>query len=146
MDEWVDAFHGDAVYNFTSYADCFISENLIRRYIQEKNIALSPEAQSTVTEMKKRETQNKTAGNINIELRQASIDLSYLDMANLVNFVDKANTQNCLPHDAKQYKPIRDALMHTALLTDAAKRKLTTVYENIKGRILALLSKKAKKP
>jgi hypothetical protein len=31
-------------------------------------------------------------------------------------------------------------MAHTALLTDEAKTKLTTVYENIKGRIRTLLS------
>jgi len=145
VDDWVNALHGDATYNFSSYADCFISENLIRKYIEGKNITLSTEAQASIAEMRRREAQNKTAGNINIELRQASSDLSYLDMAGLANLVDKTGTQNCLPHDSKQYKPIRDALMHTARLTDEAKRKLTTVYENIRGRILKLLSKRKKK-
>jgi hypothetical protein len=45
-----------------------------------------------------------------------------------------------LARDAKEYKPMRDAVAHTALLTDVAKRKLTSVYENIKGRIKELLS------
>ena len=31
-------------------------------------------------------------------------------------------------------------MAHTALLTDEAKAKLTTVYENIKGRLRALFS------
>jgi len=146
VDEWVDALHADATYNFTSYADCFISENLIRKFIQEKNIALSDEAKRDIAEMKKRETQNKSTGNINIDLRQSNEDLSYLDMAGLSNLVDKSSNQNCLANDSKQYRPIRDALMHTALLTEQAKRKLTTVYENIKGRILVLFSKKYKKP
>jgi len=140
LDDWVNDLSGDAVFNFESYAECFISENLIRKYIQEKSIALSHEAKDEIKEWRKRERVRKRSGNINIDLRQGDDDLSYLDMDNLANLVDKARTQNCLPHDAKQYKPIRGALMHTALLTDVAKRKLTTVYENIKGRIKALLS------
>ena len=35
---------------------------------------------------------------------------------------------------------MRDAVAHTALLTDEAKKKLTTVRENIKARVKALLS------
>jgi len=33
---WVDALADDAAFNFEAYADCFISENLVRRYIKEK--------------------------------------------------------------------------------------------------------------
>jgi len=35
---------------------------------------------------------------------------------------------------------MRDAVAHTALLTDEAKKKLATVRENIKGRVKSLLS------
>jgi len=140
VDGWVNDLGADAAFNFASYADCFVSENLIRKCIHEKNITITPEAQRDIDEWKRREAQNKTAGNINIDLRQLDVDVSYLDMQGLANLVDKTGGQNCLPSDAKQYKPIRDALMHTARLTDEAKRKLTTVYENIKGRIKALLS------
>ena len=140
VDGWVNELGGDAAFNFASYADCFVSENLIRKCIHEKNITITPEAQRDIDEWKRRELQNKAAGNINIDLRHVDVDISYLDMQGLANLVDKTGGQNSLPNDAKQYKPIRDALMHTARLTDEAKRKLTTVYENIKGRIKTLLS------
>ncbi len=68
-------------------------------------------------------------------------------MDDLANLVDKKNDllkKACLSRDAKEYKPLRDALAHTALLTDEAKQKLTTVYYNIKERIKALLSNKDK--
>ena len=137
---WVDDLCGDARYNFASYAECFISENLIRRYIQEKNIPLTDEAKRDITGFKEKEARNKRDGNINIDLRKGNTDLSYLGMNGLAYLVEEErHSQNCLPSDSKQYKPIRDALMHTALLTDEAKRKLTTVYENIKGRVKALL-------
>ena len=64
------------------------------------------------------------------------------DLAYLVDNKDK-NTPTkvaCLARDADEYKPIRDAIAHTALLTDAAKNKLTSVYENIKGRVKTMLS------
>ena len=68
-------------------------------------------------------------------------DLSYLSMNCFANLVDKKdpNKEACLLRDANEYRPIRDALAHTALLTDVAKKKLTTVYENIKGRVNKLL-------
>lgn len=138
---WVTDLGNDAEFNFISYADCFISENLIRNYIQEKPVALSPEAQKEINERKRIEKTHKEKANINIDLRKSDVELSYLGMRHLANLVDKrSNTQNCLPFDAEQYKPSRDALMHTARLTDEAKLKLTSVYENIRGRIIALLS------
>ncbi len=62
-------------------------------------------------------------------------------MDDLANLVDKREVKEaCLARDAAEYKPIRDAMAHTALLTDEAKIKLTTVYENIKGRLRSLFS------
>ncbi|MFC2052488.1 hypothetical protein ACFLT4_07155 [Chloroflexota bacterium] len=142
IDNWIDELADDAKYNFGSYAECFVSENLIRKYTVEKNIELSEEARSEVAEMRRREERNKRNGNININLRQEDYDISYLDIKDLANLVDRQRgNENCLPSDAKEYKPIRDALMHTALLTNEAKRKLTTVYENIKGRVNTLLNR-----
>ncbi len=60
-------------------------------------------------------------------------------LANLVDKVRDPNKEAGLSRDASEYKPVRDALMHTALLTDEAKGKLTAVYENIKGRVKSLL-------
>lgn len=140
IDLWINDLTDDAKYNFGSYAECFISENLIRKYIDDKGIKLSPEAEKVIMDWRKRETENKKTGNCNIDIRQKDSNISYLDMANLANLVDKQQSQNCLPTDAKEYRPIRDALMHTALLTSEAKIKLTTIYNNIKGRIKALLT------
>lgn len=142
VDGWVHGLGDDAAYNFASYAECFISENLIREYIQERKILLSKEAETEISDLQKRERDNKNKGNISIDLRKKSTKLSYLSMDGLANLVDKKDPSKeaCLSRDAKEYKPIRDALAHTALLTDKAKQKLTTVYANIKGRIRNLLS------
>src|SRR5690606_1539760 len=40
VDEWIDNLSKDAEYNVTSYAECFISENLLRNYINHKPIAI----------------------------------------------------------------------------------------------------------
>ena len=63
-------------------------------------------------------------------------------MDGLANLVDKRDPikEACLSRDANEYKPIRDALMHTALLTDDAKKKLTSVSKNIKERVKMVLS------
>jgi len=146
VDGWVDDFSSDAVFNFGSYAECFISENLVRKYIQEKKIPLSTEAKAEAKKWKERETESKNRGNISIAIRRVSNDLSYLAMDDLANLVDKKDKvkEACLARDAAEYKPVRDAVAHTALLTDVAKSKLATVRENIKGRIKTLLSKQTK--
>lgn len=146
VDGWVDKLSGDAAFNFESYAECFISENLVRKFILERKIPLSTTAQEVVEKWKKAEKENKGKGNISIGIRRAGGNLSYLSMSDLAYLVDKKDPlkEACLPRDANEYKPIRDAVAHTALLTDAAKAKLTTVHENIKGRVKTLLSKPKK--
>jgi len=142
VDKWVDDLSGDASFNFESYAECFISENLIRKYIKEKKIPLTTQAQRNARKWIQEEIRSKGAGNISINIRREKTDLNYLSMADLANLNDKKDPAKyaSLARDAKEYKPMRDAIAHTALLTDFAKRKLTTVYENIKGRIRTLLS------
>jgi hypothetical protein len=143
VDTWVDDLSADAAFNFESYAECFISENLIRKYIQEKKVALSPEAKGEVQKWKKVESESKNRGNISIGIRRTATDLSYLSMNDLAYLVDKRDPikEACLARDANEYRPVRDAVAHTALLTDVAKKKLTSVYENIKGRIKTLIGK-----
>ena len=141
VDGWVNDLGDDAKYNFASYAECFISENLIRKYIEENKITISKEAEEESKKWKEREDDSKGKGNISIEIRKIKKDIGYLSMDDLAALVDKKdpNKEACLLRDAKEYKPIRDALAHTALLTDVAKNKLTTIYENIKGRVRTLL-------
>lgn len=142
IDKWVNELSGDAQFNFSSYAECFISENLVRRYIEDERIALSSEAEAERDMRKNNELTNKNKANISIDIRRSSSDLSYLSMDFLANLVDKVEPlrQAGLSRDAIEYKPMRDAIAHTALLTDLAKQKLTTVYENIKARIRTLFS------
>jgi histidine kinase/DNA gyrase B/HSP90-like ATPase len=141
---WVDDLSDDAAFNFESYADCFVSENLIRKYIKHKRIPLSKEAKERAQELKSKEIASKGKGNISIAIRRDPKDASYLSMDDLANLVDKRDAikEACLARDANEYKPIRDAVAHTALLTNEAKIKLTTVRENIKSRVKTILGKK----
>jgi hypothetical protein len=139
---WIDDLADDAAFNFESYADCFISENLIRKYMKDNKVALSHEAKSVAKQWKDKESANKGRGNISIAIRKGGDDASYLSMDDLANLVDKKDPHKeaCLARDANEYKPIRDAVAHTARLTDGAKAKLSTVRENIKGRVKTILS------
>lgn len=140
---WVAALSGDAAFNFEAYADCFVSENLIRKYIKEKKLPLSAGAKTEARKWKDRERTSKGKGNISIAIRRDANAQSYLSMDDLAYLVDKKDPlkEACLARDANEYKPIRDAVAHTALLTDGAKYKLSTVRENIKNRLKTILSK-----
>ena len=141
---WVEGLSDDAAFNFESYADCFVSENLVRKYIKKERVPLSTEAKRIITQWKEKEKANKGKGNISIEIRRAPTDSSYLSMDDLAYLVDKGKDplkEACLSRDANEYKPIRDAVAHTALLTDKAKKKLSTVRENIKDRVKTILTK-----
>jgi hypothetical protein len=142
---WMDDLDADAAFNFVSYADCFVSENLIRKFIREQKVPLSEPAKTLIAEYKKREGESKGKGNISIEIRRVKNDLSYLDMAGLANLVDKKDPakEACLSRDANEYKPMRDAVAHTALLSDLAKQRLSGVRDNIKGRLKNLLKGKS---
>lgn len=141
VEEWIDELSKDAEHNFFSYWDCFVSENLLRKYIEHKNIKLSSESIWQANEYKKRELKNKNKWNISIQLRQKSSDIYYLDMDWLANLIEKQDlNQAWLNRSANEYKPMRDAMAHTALLTDEAKFRLHSVFDNIKWRIIDLLN------
>ena len=143
VDSWFNDLREDAAFNFESYGECFVSENLVRTYVLQKKLPLSVEAKAVAAKWRQVEKDSKGRGNISINIRRVSSDLNYLAMDDLANLVDKPKDplkDAGLGRDAKEYKPIRDAVAHTALLTPGAKDKLASVRENIKGRVQTLLS------
>jgi hypothetical protein len=142
---WVTALSEDAAYNVPSYVECFVSENLLRKHIEEKRIQSDVKANDEIRHWMDKEDQNLRVANISIPIRRrVYLSTSYLSMDFLARLVDKAKDRikdPGLSRDAEQYKPIRDALMHTSFLTDQAKAKLTTVAVNIQARVRALLAK-----
>lgn len=141
IDSWVKELSNDAQFNIPSYAQCFISENLLRKYIDYKKDPLSKEAIEEANKWREREFRNKENANISYDVRQSLDDLYYLDMTYLSNFIDKSPDQKSsgLNRSAVIYKPLRDAVGHTSLLTDNAKTQLTTEYNNIQARLLTIL-------
>lgn len=143
IDSWIDDLEQEAQFNFPAYADCFLSENLIRNYIKDTDIALSPEATTRAKDMQTREQEIKDQVNISIDILKTPTDINYLSMDDLANLVDKQDKSKtpaaALSRSAVEYKPMRNALMHTAILTDPAKMRLSAVYENIKARLITLL-------
>lgn len=139
---WIKELQPDAEFNIPSYVDCFLSENLIRMYVKAEKIKLTKEAKDEVVLRRDNEQTAKNKGNVSINIRKENDDLNYLSMDFLANLFDKKDPikEACLARDANEYKPMRDALAHTSLLVVEARSKLSAVYENIKGRIIKLLS------
>lgn len=145
VEEWVSDLEEDAAFNFTSYGECFIAENLLRKYITDQNIKFDDKKKEKIKEYRKKAHDAKEAANIGFDIREDDSDLSYFAMDDLTYMVEPVSKgemkKTTLHRDAQEYKPIRDAMSHTSRLTKAAKNKLNATYENIKARIIYLLSK-----
>ena len=141
VDDWVKSLGDDAQFNLSSYAECFVAENLLRKFIKHKSKDYS-HLTNELADYKRRENDARNIGNVSFDIRQNNEDLLYLSMDELAITADRPRDRNkeaALIRDAKTYKPIRDAMAHTALLTTIAKQGLNTTYENIKARIKKLL-------
>lgn len=69
-------------------------------------------------------------------------NIYYLDMQYLSNFIDKAPDKNkdlALSRSSIIYKPVRDAVGHTSIITPTAKKQLSVELENIKERVMTLM-------
>jgi hypothetical protein len=142
VDVWIKELQPDAEFNIPSYVECFLSENLIRKYIEEGKIS-QVSVSNEIAQQKEKEGKSKAAANISFDVRENNSDLSYLGMYDLADLVDKSvnkTNTNLLVKDAIEYKPIRDAVGHTAQLTKTAQKRLSLVYENLKAKIKILLS------
>lgn len=147
VDAWLQSLQADAEFNITSYVDCFLSENLVRKYIQTKGLALSPGVQSSADQWKGRETVAKGVANISFDIRRGNDDLNYLDMDALAVTAEGSKSTNGQPSlwtDAINFKPVRNAVGHTGLLTPTAKSHLNITFENIRARVKALFAANVK--
>lgn len=143
VDEWVKELSEEAQFNIPSYTECFVAENLLRHYVEHTKLSISKEARSKAEKWKKTESENKGKANISYDVRRNTDDLFYLDMTDLSFLIDKVPDNSTkiagLSRSASVYKPVRDAVGHTSLITEIAKQQLNTEYENIKARLVALL-------
>lgn len=145
VDEWLDALRDDAEFNFSSYADCFLSENLVRKYIDLKKIKLKRGVSSEAQQWRKRESEKKGKANLSFDIRKDDSDISYLGMDALAITVEGTKDrggQQSLCDDAVAYAPVRNVVGHTGLLTENGKAHLRLRYENIKARLKALIAGK----
>lgn len=142
VDNWLEELQNDAQYNLQSYIDCFLSENLIRNYLVEKAIPLSTVAAKDAAKWRKFEAENLGKANISWAIRTASDDLYYIEMDGLAIMAEgsKLSIGPSLYLDAINYKPVRNAVGHTGLLSAAGKTHLNQVFLNVRARIKNLLA------
>ncbi|SDW16209.1 Histidine kinase-, DNA gyrase B-, and HSP90-like ATPase [Albimonas donghaensis] len=143
VDRWLESLRDDAQYNLQAYADCFLSENLIRKYLVEKSIPLTPIATKDAADWKRRESENLKKANISWAIRTADDDLYYIDMDGLAVMAEGSKSPQgpSLWLDAVNYKPVRNAVGHTGLLSAAGKTHLNQVFQNVRARIKNLLTR-----
>ena len=138
--QWLEEVKSNSGHATASYTNCFILENLFRKYIKHKKISLDKRAKEEVKKFKGREDKSKKDGNIKISIRaQHHNDLGYLGLEELSRLVGPQKRGGSIATEAKAYKPIRNAIMHTAALTKDAKKKLETTHANMKGGLEELL-------
>jgi len=145
VDEWLNLLRDDAEFNLSSYADCFLSENLVRKFIEEKKIKLKPGVKSEAKQWRDRESEKKGKANLSFDIRKDDDDISYLGMDALALTAEGSKDRNgkqSLCEDAIAYAPVRNVVGHTGLLTDIGKAHLKLKYENIKARLKMLISGK----
>ena len=142
VDEWAHLLSEEAQFNIPCYTECFIAENILRRYIQHTQMELTKEAIEEANKWRQRDSQNKNRANISYDIRVSSDDIYFLDMDHLANMIDKPEnpTKDAgIGRSAVIYKPIRDAVGHTSIVTETAKTQLNIEYTNIKARLLEVL-------
>lgn len=142
VDSWVKRLSEEVKYNLPSYTECFIAENLLREYIKYNKMQLSDKAVEEAEKWREKEKNNKAIANISYAIRKSMDDIYYLDMKYLSNFIDKARDKNkdlALSRSSDMYKPVRDAVGHTSIITEPAKKQLSVELENIKSRVMNLM-------
>lgn len=142
VEQWANELAEESQFNIPSYTECFISENLLRKYIEYKKLPLTQEAEKAAADWRKKHIDAKNKANISYSIRQNDGDIYYLDMDNLANLVDKASDKLKDPgisRSAIVYKPLRDAVGHTSIISQLAKTNLSLEFENIKARLGEIL-------
>lgn len=146
IDRWSDELSADAQHNIDAYADCFVSENIVRKFIKYMDNPDIERHRKEINKWRSIETNGKRRGNLSIDIRVDEDDLYYLDIEHLSLIAQPPIPGDGYPDrlidDEKQFTPIRNAVMHTSLLTPEAKIKLRTVRDNIKAKIKGLLVNK----
>ena len=129
--QWLTEIQADAKYNLESYGDCFIAENLMRRHIEHHSLPLSSDDEERAIDSKKYEERRVAEIKYTTPIR-ISQDLLYYAGAPCIF---RTAFGGHSPHK-ERFIPLRNAVAHTARLTDLAKQDLTEEVVKIKTAII----------
>lgn len=158
---WEHELEQDAELNLRSYTECFISENLLRKHIGNAGSTPTGCSRMIATGKNCKELdpeklckfckadngkigleQQKINAKISIQIRENEEDtlmyLDYLDLAEIIR-------DDVLTDKDKPYRPLRNSVMHTAILTKQAKNKLTDVFNEVVATVKKLVGGDSKK-
>jgi hypothetical protein len=144
VDTWLSELRDDAEFNLTSYVDCFLTENLVRKFIETAEIEPKSSVVKTAEKWRQAESEKRGKANISFDIRKSDADITYLgldDLAFTAEGKKESEKNQSLWRDAVSYAPVRNVVGHTGLLTETAKSHLRLTHENIKARVRSLLAK-----
>lgn len=160
VNNWLKQLLPEAEFNIPAYVDCFLAENLMRKHItaspqnpldclnrdqanqgceERYNVRAGNTSLCEYCKAKRRITTlqtDKATANTAILIRAEEQNvLMYLDYIDLASIVDST----ILKAEEKIYRPIRNSVMHTALLTQDAKTRLRAILDNIIATIKGIV-------
>ena len=146
---WLKKLETYAANNINSYADCFISENLLRMFIDEQKSNIDVSFKKKLAKWEETENRNLKNANISYEVRKSPYSvrsLNYFGMIELATIAEGNKTKNSdepsLNRSIAEYNAFRNVIGHTGFLTETAQKALETLRENIKARVTKLLDEK----
>lgn len=143
-EKWLNELREDAEFNVSAYVDCFLSENLVRRFLEDKGIGSGKHTGLAQDHISNEKKFLEDAGIFFVTTKKKT-EIYYLGMAELGELAEGARSSGGdltpLMKNWKVYRPLRNSVGHTSLLTGDAKSALNLSLANTKGRIRSLLSK-----
>lgn len=119
----------------------------MRKFINHEGVKVSPEFSEKAKGYRTSEETAKAKANVSFDIRTDAGDVSYFGMSHLAEIAEGGKPSKrvqSLYTDSLRYKPARDAVGHTALLTGLAKSDLNVTFGNIRGRVKSLLENLSK--
>lgn len=146
---WLKKLKTSAANNISSYADCFISENLLRMFIDQQKCNIDKSFEKNSHKWEETEKRNLKNANISYKVRKSPYtarSLNYFGMMELAAIAEGNKTKNSdepsLNRSIAEYNSFRNVIGHTGFLTFTAQKALENLRENIKARVTKLLDEK----
>ena len=136
--------------NITSYMMCFVAENMMRYYIAKKGVPYS-QMDGKIRRHREREKSLKQRWGIECAIRAPfkgtdDADVNYLDSDQMAKvIIDDKGDDDGIAEDVDYQIAMRNALMHTSILTKEAKDKVDKRWYEINDKILIWLKFKRRK-